>query len=129
MAHELSKRGPGEKFRRFPGAPGHIRDCAGPGRALVGDAGYFKDPATAHGISDAFWDATRLSNVLAQGTWDASAYQIERDWIARPFFELTQKIASFDWDFDRLKALHMELYHHMKAELQALTPTPMAIAA
>ncbi|MFO1327501.1 MAG: NAD(P)/FAD-dependent oxidoreductase [Rubrivivax sp.] len=36
----------------------------GPGWALVGDAGYTKDPITAQGISDAFVDAERVAAAL-----------------------------------------------------------------
>ncbi|HEY1391569.1 MAG TPA: NAD(P)/FAD-dependent oxidoreductase [Ktedonobacterales bacterium] len=39
----------------------------GPGWALVGDAGYIKDPITGLGISDAFRDAELLANALAAG--------------------------------------------------------------
>ena len=41
----------------FGGDHGFLRQATGPGWALVGDAGYFKDPLTAHGITDAFRDA------------------------------------------------------------------------
>ena len=129
MAAGLSPRGPVERMRRFPGAPGHIRECAGPGWALVGDAGYFKDPATAHGITDAFLDANRLARALSIKPGDASGYQVERNWFAPTFFDLTQKIASLDWDFGQLKTLHMDLNLCMKAEQQALLPAPTSIAA
>ena len=45
--------------RRFAGAavPNFFRKPYGPGWALVGDAGYNKDPITAQGINDAFRDA------------------------------------------------------------------------
>jgi flavin-dependent dehydrogenase len=36
----------------------------GPGWALVGDAGYFKDPITTHGMSDAMRDAELLTDAL-----------------------------------------------------------------
>jgi hypothetical protein len=38
-----------------------LRRATGPGWALVGDAGYFKDPLTAHGITDALRDAEFLT--------------------------------------------------------------------
>ena len=44
-------------LRTFPGHVAQFRRPLGPGWALVGDAGYFKDPAAAHGISDAVRDA------------------------------------------------------------------------
>ena len=34
------------------GIPGFVRQSSGPGWALIGDAAYFKDPITAHGITD-----------------------------------------------------------------------------
>lgn len=40
---------------------GFFRESAGPGWALVGDAGHFKDPAPGQGISDAFRQATELA--------------------------------------------------------------------
>lgn len=41
--------------------PGFFRKPYGPGWALVGDAGYHKDPITALGISDAFRDAEAVA--------------------------------------------------------------------
>ena len=37
--------------------PGYLRRSYGPGWALVGDAGYWKDPISAHGLTDALRDA------------------------------------------------------------------------
>lgn len=37
--------------------PNHVRTATGPGWALVGDAGYHRDPLTGHGMTDAFRDA------------------------------------------------------------------------
>ena len=42
VSGRLVRAGSVERLRRFPGAPGHIRECAGPGWALVGDAGCFR---------------------------------------------------------------------------------------
>ena len=41
--------------------PNYLRVPFGPGWALVGDAGYTKDPITAQGITDAFRDAEQCS--------------------------------------------------------------------
>ena len=46
--------------------PNHARTAAGPGWALVGDAGYHRDAITGHGISDAFRDAELLAVALDQ---------------------------------------------------------------
>ena len=51
---------------RFSGGsvPNFFRKPYGPGWALVGDAGYTKDPITAQGISDAFRDAELCAAAL-----------------------------------------------------------------
>ena len=41
-----------------------FRESAGPGWALVGDAGHFKDPAPGQGIADAFRQAEALAPVI-----------------------------------------------------------------
>src|SRR5690606_11044395 len=58
-----------ERDSRFAGAavPNFFRRPYGPGWALVGDAGYVKDPITAQGIVDAFHDAERCASAL--GEW------------------------------------------------------------
>lgn len=120
---------PSGQLRRFLGAPGHMRARAGKGWALVGDAACFKDPATAHGITDALLDADALSRALARhGT--PAAYRHERHAQSRPLFEVSQQIASFDWDFDGLRTLHETLNACMKAEQRALAaPNPSASLA
>src|SRR4029077_2241981 len=47
--------------------PNFFRTPHGPGWALVGDAGYHRDPLTAQGISDAFRDAQLLSEAIDVG--------------------------------------------------------------
>ena len=107
-----------DRLRGFGGAPGYLRQCHGPGWALVGDAGYFKDPLTAHGITDAFRDADLLSRaIVAGGTRALAAYQRERDALSVPFLRVTDAIASFSWDLDEVKQLHADLSAVMKAEI------------
>jgi 2-polyprenyl-6-methoxyphenol hydroxylase-like FAD-dependent oxidoreductase len=53
------------KFETF------FRESAGPGWALVGDAGHFKDPAPGQGITDAFRQAEALAPVIARSINDA----------------------------------------------------------
>lgn len=104
IAEHIARNGFAEKPRRFLGAPGHMRQCAGPGWALVGDAGYFKDPITAHGITDAFRDAQLLSDtILGQGMSDLGSFQSTRDALSLDLFRITERIASFEWDLDQLK--------------------------
>lgn len=88
---------------RFAGAavPNFFRKPYGPGWALVGDAGYCKDPITAQGIRDAFDDAEACARALHQvfsqrrSFDDAMAeYQRARDERALPMYELTCQAAT-----------------------------------
>jgi flavin-dependent dehydrogenase len=119
-----------EKFRGFSGEVGYFRQSFGPGWALVGDAGYFKDPLTAHGITDALIDAELLAQAAAKGTEDAfSDYQSARDRLAVTHFEVTDAIASFDWDLPKVQQLHRALSEEMKKESLEVTnfaPAPIA---
>ena len=114
----------------FAGTAGYFRQSFGPGWALVGDAGYFKDPLTAHGLTDAFRDAELLARAVTKGGESALAdYQAERDALSLPLFEATDAIASFAWDLDALKEHHLALNHAMKAEVRRLAdlaPLPLA---
>lgn len=46
---------------------GYFRDSAGPGWALVGDAGHFKDPSPGQGITDALRQAEHLAGDVVGG--------------------------------------------------------------
>ena len=79
----------------------YFRKPFGPGWALVGDAGYNKDPVTAWGISDAFRDAELLAGAVAQWLQGRRAfddvmaqYQRQRDEDTTPMFELTCNFAT-----------------------------------
>ncbi len=99
----------------YGGDPGFIREATGPGWALVGDAGYFKDPLTAHGITDAFRDAELLSRAILSDR-SLPDYEAARYACSAELFSLTDRIASFDWSMDELKTLHLRLNEIMKAE-------------
>jgi flavin-dependent dehydrogenase len=81
--------------------PNQVRRASGPGWALVGDAGYYRDAITAYGISDAFRDAellaVALDQALAGGDDEAelAAYQRQRDLALREVFELTCQLAAY----------------------------------
>lgn len=60
----------GERVARLTGIrypDNFYRRSHGPGWALVGDAGYHKDPITGQGISDAFVHAELLADRVAEG--------------------------------------------------------------
>ncbi len=64
LADRLSRATAPPGVRTFMGHPGVIRRPWGPGWALVGDAGYWKDPISAHGLSDALRDAELLARAV-----------------------------------------------------------------
>ncbi len=83
------------------GVPNFFRTPYGPGWALVGDAGYTRDPITAQGITDAFRDAELCATALDEsftGTRpyvDAmAAYQHNRDQQVLPIFDFTTQLAT-----------------------------------
>jgi flavin-dependent dehydrogenase len=94
----------GKRAERWMGAadvPNFFRKPWGAGWALVGDAGYMKDPTTGLGIADAFRDAGLLSGALddvltgRRAADDAlAAYQAQRDEAALPMYEVTLQMAS-----------------------------------
>lgn len=57
---------------------GFHRPAAGPGWALVGDAGHLKHPSTAQGITDAIHQSRYVADALVAGD-DLSGYQQWRD--------------------------------------------------
>jgi flavin-dependent dehydrogenase len=93
----------GKREEKFVGAgvlPNFIRKPYGAGWALVGDAGYHKDPITAQGITDAFRDAESLAGAIDSGfsgnlrLEDALAvYERKRNQAVMPMFEMTCDLA------------------------------------
>jgi flavin-dependent dehydrogenase len=104
LAPDFADRMRGAKREtRFVGASvaGHFRKPYGPGWALVGDAGYNKDPITAQGILDAFRDAELCAAALDESFSGARPfddamgdYQRARDAAVLPMFEMTCDIAT-----------------------------------
>ena len=101
---------------RLAGAvtPNFFRKPFGPGWALVGDAGYLKDPITAQGILDAFRDAERCASAVDEALshrrpFDAamSDYQRDRDAAGHPMYDFTYMLAALEPpppDLERLLA-------------------------
>jgi flavin-dependent dehydrogenase len=91
-----------EKWIGTADLPNVLRQATGPGWALVGDAGFHKDPVTAHGISDAFCDAELLADAVDAGLAgrmsmaDALAgYEQQRNMRAMPVLEGACMAATF----------------------------------
>ena len=113
-------------------APNHIRRSHGPGWALVGDAGYHKDPVTGHGLSDAYRDAELLADALHEALLgvdpDAAlaGYQRRRDRALREVFELTIALAQYP-GVQEFVVLQKQLARALDAEATELA-SPEAIA-
>ncbi len=82
--------------------PNFFRRPYGPRWALVGDAGYHKDPVTAQGITDAFRDAELLADAIDAGFSGRMAlesaladYEQRRNAAARPAYAEACQVASF----------------------------------
>jgi 2-polyprenyl-6-methoxyphenol hydroxylase-like FAD-dependent oxidoreductase len=95
----------GRRETKLHGAciPNFFRTPYGPGWALVGDAGYIKDPITAQGITDAFLDAERCAAALDRSLRGArpfaeamESYRRERDEHALPMYEMTVEVATLE---------------------------------
>ena len=115
------------RFHGWPGAIGHMRRPWGPGWALVGDAGYFKDPISTHGITDAFRDAELLAAavvaVLGGGRTEREAfgeYRLRRDTVSRRLFQVTDQISSYTWDVATVQSLLRKMSSAMTDELELL---------
>jgi flavin-dependent dehydrogenase len=95
----------GRREERWAGAavPSFFRRPYGPGWALVGDAGYVKDPCTAQGITDAFTSAELVAEAVddalsARRPWDEALadYERRRNEAAMPMYEFTYAQSSLE---------------------------------
>jgi 2-polyprenyl-6-methoxyphenol hydroxylase-like FAD-dependent oxidoreductase len=94
------------------------------------DAGYFKDPSTAHGITDAFRDAELLARAIMRGTAAAFAeYEAARLDLSRKLFAVTDEIASLAWTDAEVQSLHRAFSAEMSREVRVLATLPPAEAA
>lgn len=94
----------GRRVGRFSGSgdlPNFFRKPFGPGWALVGDAGYHRDPVTAQGITDAFRDADFLAEAVDEGfsgrqelETALAAYERRRNDAVRAMYQVTCHLAA-----------------------------------
>lgn len=95
----------GTRVSRFTGVgeiPNFFRKPYGPGWALVGDAGYHKDPVTGLGITDAFHDAALLAQAVDTGfagrqpmAAALAGYEQQRNARAFPLYAFTIQSLTF----------------------------------
>jgi len=96
----------GRREEPFYGAveiPNRFRRPYGSGWALVGDAGYHKDPLTGQGITDAFRDAELLAEAVVAAFSDHepfdhafAGYEHQRNEAVMPMYELTCRLATLE---------------------------------
>jgi flavin-dependent dehydrogenase len=105
LAPEFAQRvRSGKQVDRFAGTvntANFFRRPHGPGWALVGDAGYHKDPATAQGIADSFRDAEFVAEAISQGLSGLrplaealAEYEETRNLTVMPMYEFTVQLAN-----------------------------------
>lgn len=125
LAPEFADRVRGAKREApFAGAAvsNFFRKPYGPGWALVGDAGYNRDPITAQGITDAFRDAERCAIALDQAFTGArsfdeamSEYQRDRDEHVLPMYEFTCQLATLQPPPPEMQQLLGAIHGNQKA--------------
>jgi 2-polyprenyl-6-methoxyphenol hydroxylase-like FAD-dependent oxidoreductase len=113
--------------RSFQGHHGFVRRSHGPGWALVGDAGCFKDPIGAHGITDALRDAELLARAVIGSSLGAglrtalAEYEETRDRVSAELFEVVDRIAGHEWDEQTIGGVLKQLSASMADELELLS--------
>ena len=117
-------------LKGWVGPRGYVRRSWGPGWALVGDAGYYKDPITTHGMTDGLRDAELLSDRILDllgGTPEVvalPAYQSTRDRLSASLFDATEQVARYDWDCVQARALLRTVSAAMSDEVDHLQALP-----
>jgi flavin-dependent dehydrogenase len=131
LAGRVADAAPAGRIRGWPGLPGFVRRSSGPGWALVGDAGYYLDALTTHGITEALRDAELLADAVFEAmtgvTPEAIAlahYQVTRDRLTRRLFEATEAVASYDWTLQDVRGRLRQVSSAMCDEIEHLSALP-----
>jgi len=103
LAAQVRASRPAERIRGTADLPNFFRQAHGPGWALVGDAGYHKDPCLASGITDAFTSARLLADAVHAGLTGVqpmdralAGYAARRDARFLPYLQLTCQLATME---------------------------------
>ncbi len=131
LAERLATARRTSPVRGTTGLPNQVREAWGPGWVLVGDALYFRDPITGHGISDAYRDAELLAGALDEGLRDPSdlgpaldRYRREADAARREIFDITCELGDFPPP-GRSVHLQRQLSLAIETEAAALAARPV----
>ncbi len=119
------------RMHGWAGRPAFVRRSWGPGWALVGDAGYYLDPISTHGMTQALRDADLLAGALLEVMSGAtsepvalSRYQNVRDELTVRLLRATDRIATYAWDIGEVQTLLREASAAMTPEVELLESLP-----
>ena len=131
LADRLAQAERASRQHGWAGVPGFVRRSHGPGWALVGDAAYFKDPITAHGITDSLRDAELLATAVVEA---ASGVRTERaamadyvsirDRLSADLYQVSDEVATYAWDIDEVPGLMRRVSAAMTDEVEYLESLP-----
>ena len=119
------------RFYGTSGLAGFIRQAWGPGWVLVGDAGYTKDPISAHGISDALRDAELCARAVGQALSEPTdvstaldGYETLRDSLSNRIFEESRVLADYGWEPAEASARMRVISQEVRDECEILNSLP-----
>jgi flavin-dependent dehydrogenase len=107
LAARVAGAPPGSKLRSTGDTPAFFRASSGPGWALAGDAGHFKDPVTGQGMRDAMFAGRTLAEAVLPVLDDPAAVDA----------------ASRRWEAERDREC-MPAYHFANADTWVGRPSP-----
>ena len=107
LAARVAGAPPGSKLRSTGDTPAFFRASSGPGWALAGDAGHFKDPVTGQGMRDAMFAGRTLAEQILPVLDDPVA---------------TDREARL-WEADRDREC-LPAYHFANADTRVERPSP-----
>lgn len=115
------------RYRSYPGAAGFLRRSWGGGWALVGDAGAFTDPMSAHGMTAALRDSVLCADAIVAALDDPTCapeawmdYEATRDRLTRPFIDAIDDVAAFRHDMKRVQTAHIAMSKATEHEVAEL---------
>ncbi len=107
LAARIAGAPPGSKLRSTGETPAFFRVSSGPGWALAGDAGHFKDPVTGQGMRDAMFAGRTLAEQVLPALDDPAA--VDR--------------ATRRWEASRDREC-LPAYHFANADTRVERPSP-----
>ena len=110
LAERIDGAPPGAKLRSTGETPAFFRASSGPGWALAGDAGHFKDPVTGQGMRDALYAGRTLAESVLPALDDPAA--VDR--------------ATRAWEAARDREC-LPAYHFANADTRAERPSPAIV--